>query len=117
EPLAHLAVRACRVRAEDRRADAHQRNHREGGEREPPVEDEEQDRGAMSVSVFWTRLETPSVTSWSSASTSFVRRLMITPARCRSKKPSESRCRCLKSIVRRSASMRSPTQPVRYVCA
>ena len=38
----------------------------------------------MSRSVFWTRLETPSVTSWSSASTSFVRRLMITPARFRS---------------------------------
>ena len=37
-----------------------------------------------SVSVFWTRLVTPSVTSWSSASTSFVRRLMITPARLRS---------------------------------
>ena len=37
-----------------------------------------------SVSVFWTRLETPSVTSWSSASTSFVSRLMITPARFRS---------------------------------
>ena len=31
------------------------------------------------ISVFWTRLVTPSVTSWSSASTSFVSRLMITP--------------------------------------
>ena len=38
----------------------------------------------ISVSEFWTRLETPSVTSWSSASTSFVSRLMITPARVRS---------------------------------
>ena len=37
-----------------------------------------------SVSVFWTSELTPSVTSWSSASTSFVRRLMITPARFRS---------------------------------
>ena len=32
-----------------------------------------------SVSVFWTSEVTPSVTSWSSASTSFVSRLMITP--------------------------------------
>ena len=38
----------------------------------------------ISVSVFLTRLATPSVTSWSSASTSFVRRLMITPALVRS---------------------------------
>jgi hypothetical protein len=37
-----------------------------------------------SRSVFCTRLVTPSVTSWSSASTSFVIRLMITPARLRS---------------------------------
>ncbi len=37
-----------------------------------------------SISVFWTSEVTPSVTSWSSASTSFVRRLMITPARFRS---------------------------------
>ena len=35
-------------------------------------------------SVFWTRLETPSVTSWSSASTSFVIRLTIAPVRLRS---------------------------------
>src|SRR5438132_1082955 len=33
-----------------------------------------------SVSVFWTSDVTPSVTSWSSASTSFVSRLMMTPA-------------------------------------
>ena len=32
----------------------------------------------------WTSVVTPSVTSWSSASTSFVSRLMITPARLRS---------------------------------
>ena len=38
----------------------------------------------ISVSEFWTRLVTPSVTSWSIASTSFVSRLMITPARLRS---------------------------------
>jgi hypothetical protein len=35
-------------------------------------------------SVLWTSVVTPSVTSWSSASTSFVNRLMITPARLRS---------------------------------
>ncbi len=39
----------------------------------------------ISISVFWTRLVTPSVTSWSSASTSFVIREMIAPARLRSK--------------------------------
>ena len=38
----------------------------------------------MRISVFWTSVVTPSVTSWSSASTSFVSRLMITPARLRS---------------------------------
>jgi hypothetical protein len=37
-----------------------------------------------SVSEFRTRLVTPSVTSWSSASTSLVSRLMTTPARLRS---------------------------------
>jgi hypothetical protein len=36
-------------------------------------------------SVFLNRVVTPSVTSWSSASTSFVSRLMMTPARLRSK--------------------------------
>jgi hypothetical protein len=45
------------------------------------------------MSVFWKRLVTPSVTSWSSASMSFVSRLMMTPARFRSKKPSERRWR------------------------
>ena len=60
------------------------------------------------VSVFWTSVVKPSVTSWSIASTSFVRRLMITPARLRSKKPSESRCRWRKSRLRRSARIRSP---------
>ena len=37
-----------------------------------------------SVSVLCTSVVTPSVTSWSIASTSFVSRLMITPARLRS---------------------------------
>jgi hypothetical protein len=37
-----------------------------------------------SVSEFWTRLVAPSVTSWSSASTSFVSREMTAPARLRS---------------------------------
>jgi hypothetical protein len=36
------------------------------------------------VSVLCTSVLTPSVTSWSSASTSFVRRLITTPARLRS---------------------------------
>ena len=38
----------------------------------------------INVSVDWKRTVTPSVTSWSIASTSFVSRLMITPARLRS---------------------------------
>ena len=38
----------------------------------------------ISVSEFWTSEVTPSVTSWSSASTSFVIRLTSAPARCRS---------------------------------
>src|SRR3954468_19011105 len=54
----------------------------------------------ISVSEFWTRLVTPSVTSWSSASTSFVRWLMITPARFRSKKRTERRCGWQNSCVR-----------------
>ncbi len=37
-----------------------------------------------SISVACTTVVTPSVTSWSIASTSFVIRLMITPARLRS---------------------------------
>ena len=37
-----------------------------------------------SISVLCTSVVTPSVTSWSIASTSFVSRLMITPARLRS---------------------------------
>ena len=38
----------------------------------------------VSSSVFWISEVTPSVTSWSSASTSFVIRLISTPARLRS---------------------------------
>ena len=64
-----------------------------------------------SVSVFCTSEETPSVTSWSSASTSFVILLIRTPARLRSKNPSDRRCRCRKRWLRRSASIRSPVQP------
>ena len=37
-----------------------------------------------SVSVLWASTVTPSVTSWSIASTSFVIRLISTPARFRS---------------------------------
>ena len=47
EPLAHRRGRraSSSVRKKNRR-DAHHRDHRQRGEREPPVEDEEQDRGA-----------------------------------------------------------------------
>ena len=37
-----------------------------------------------SISVLWASVVTPSVTSWSIASTSFVIRLIRTPARFRS---------------------------------
>jgi hypothetical protein len=46
EPLAHLAVRARRARAEDPRRDHEQRDHGHRRERELPVEEEEDDRGA-----------------------------------------------------------------------
>jgi hypothetical protein len=38
----------------------------------------------LSMSVLWASVVTPSVTSWSIASTSFVIRLISTPARFRS---------------------------------
>ena len=43
EPLAHLPVRARRADAEERGRDGHERDHGEHGEREPPVEEEEDD--------------------------------------------------------------------------
>ena len=46
EPLAHRRVGARRALAEDRRREAHQRDDGAGREREPPVEDEEDDRRA-----------------------------------------------------------------------
>jgi hypothetical protein len=46
EPLAHGGVGARRALAEDRRRDAHERDHDQRGEGQAPVEDEEQDRGA-----------------------------------------------------------------------
>jgi hypothetical protein len=61
---------------------------------------------------FWTSEVTPSVINVSSASTSFVIRLMIAPVRLRSKYPRDSRCRWPNSRILRSASARSPTQPV-----
>ena len=85
ERLAHRAVGASRALAEPGRRKRHRgHDHRERRECEPPVEEEEDTAVPTSVSVFWTREVTPSVTSWSSASTSFVSRLMITPARLRS---------------------------------
>ena len=111
EPLAHRAVRReLRIRkiavatAMIGITESVARASRQSSQkRTTAVADKEQ--------VFWTRVVTPSVTSWSRASTSFVRRLMITPARFRSKKPSDSFCRCRKSLLRRSARMRSPVQP------
>ena len=84
EPLADIAVGAIGAAAEPGGRDRHQRQHRQRRERELDVEEEENDAVPRSRSVFWIRLVTPSVTSWSSASTSFVIRLMITPARLRS---------------------------------
>ena len=46
EPLSHRGVRARRALAEEHGPDAHERDHRERGEREPPVEDEQEDRRA-----------------------------------------------------------------------
>ena len=46
EALPHRPVGARRVAAEQHRADAHHRDHREGREGESPVEDEQQDRRA-----------------------------------------------------------------------
>ncbi len=46
EPLAHLAVRAGRPRAEHASRDHERRDHRHRRERELPVEEEEDDRGA-----------------------------------------------------------------------
>ena len=84
EPLADVAVGAIRAAAEPGGRDRHQRQHRQRRERELDVEEEENDRGAEKQERVLDRLVTPSVTSWSSASTSFVIRLMITPARLRS---------------------------------
>ena len=62
------------------------------------------------VSRLVTRLVTPSVTSWSMASMSFVRRLTIQPVFWRLKKSRLSFWMCAKRLRRRSSSMRSPTQ-------
>ena len=68
-----------------------------------------------SVSVLENSVTTPSVTSWSSAWMSFVRREISTPVLRRLKKPID----CLEvgedPLSRRSCSARWPTQPTRYV--
>jgi hypothetical protein len=46
QPLAHGRVGAGRAEAEDPGGDAHERDHDQRRQREPPVEDEEQDRRA-----------------------------------------------------------------------
>ena len=66
-----------------------------------------------SVSVLEKSVTMPSVTSWSSACTSLVRREISTPVLRRLKKPIDWRCRCVKIRSRRSWSARCPTQPTR----
>ena len=70
-----------------------------------------------SVSVEVNSVTTESVTSESSACTSFVMREMSTPVWRVSKKPTGCVCRCPKIRIRRSRSARSPTQFTRKVCA
>ena len=66
-------------------ADDHERDHDERREREPPVEARTGGTAVpLSSSVLCASVVTPSVTSWSIASTSFVIRLISTPARFRS---------------------------------
>ncbi len=55
------------------------RHHAEHGEGEAPVEDEEEDDRPDEHQELVTSDVTPSVTSWSSASMSLVRRLTIQP--------------------------------------
>ncbi len=54
EPLAHAAIGARRVDAEERRRDRHEREDRERREREAPVEVEQHAAVPNSSSVFWT---------------------------------------------------------------
>ena len=63
--------------------------------------------------MFCRSVVGPSVTMLFMASMSFVSREMTTPAGVRSKKPRSSRWTWVKMAVRRSASIRSPTQLVR----
>ena len=69
-----------------------------------------------SVSVLEKSVTTPSVTSWSSAAMSLVRREISTPVLLRLKNPIDWRWRWVKIRSRRSWSARCPTQPTRYVC-
>ena len=65
------------------------------------------------VSELENSVTIPSVTSWSSACTSLVRREIRTPVLRRLKKPIDWRCRCVKIRRRRSCSARCPTHPTR----
>ncbi len=66
-----------------------------------------------SVRLAENSVTIPSVTSWSSACTSFVRREIRTPVLRRLKKPIDWRWRCAKMRSRRSCSARWPTHPTR----
>ena len=84
EPLPYGAVGAGRADAEDRRRDEHERQHGSVASASRQSRKKRMIAVPNRKSVLWTSVVTPSVTSWSSASTSFVSRLMITPARLRS---------------------------------
>ena len=96
--------------------DAHQRDHREGGEGESPVEDEQQDRGAdQRQRALDERRD--------AVGDELVDRLDVVrqPADDHSGavplvEAERQALEVIEEVVRRSASMRSPTQPVRYVC-
>jgi hypothetical protein len=66
-----------------------------------------------SVRVLEKSVTTPSVTSWSSAAMSFVRREINTPVLFLLKKPIDCPWRWEKIRRRRSCSARCPTQPTR----
>ena len=85
ERLADETVGAARLLAEDRRRDRSASGTTVSVASASFQESTNRITAAPpSVSVFWISEVTPSVTSWSSASTSFVSRLISTPARLRS---------------------------------
>ena len=118
-PRRSRTARYARVEcvAEERGRDAHQRDHGEGGEREPPVEDEEQDRRADEGERVLDE-------AGDAVRDELVERLDVV------RQPADDHARAVpleeaereplevaEEPERRSASIRSPTQPVRYVCA